>query len=225
MKIAVTNLKGGVGKTTIAINLAVALTQRGKSVCIIDTDKNQNSAVEWSMCRGEERAIIQVFSIEPEQIKVKTLNDLEQKFDILILDGTPQLSELASRTIVVSDVILIPISASLFDFRAFEKFLALLEETDSNRVALGLESVKSFIVLNKINDRANISNEIVRGLEKYDVPILKTRLGNRTAYAETALDGIGVTEGRDKKASDEFNKLMDEIEKTILNPNLKIIST
>ncbi len=94
-----------------------------------------------------------------------------------------------------------------------------MEETDSNRVALGLESVKSFIILNKITDRANISNEIVRGLEKYDVPILHTRLGNRTAYAETALDGIGVTEGRDKKASDEFNKLMDEIEKTILNPN------
>ena len=69
MKIAVTNLKGGVGKTTIAINLAVALTQREKSVCIIDTDKNQNSAVEWSMCRGEERAIIQVFSIEPEGMK------------------------------------------------------------------------------------------------------------------------------------------------------------
>jgi chromosome partitioning protein len=216
MKIAVTNLKGGVGKTTIAINLAVALTQRKKSVCIIDTDKNQNSAVEWSMCRSEDKETIQVFSIEADQIKVKTLNDLEKKFDILILDGTPQLSELASRTIVVSDVVLIPISASLFDFRAFEKFLGLLEETDSNRVALGLKSVKSYIVLNKINERANISSEIVRGLEKYDVPILKSRLGNRTAYAETALDGMGVTEGKDKKASDEFNKLVDEIEATIL---------
>jgi chromosome partitioning protein len=216
MIIAVTNLKGGVGKTTIAINLAVALTQRKKSVCIIDTDKNQNSAVEWSMCRSEDKETIQVFSIEADQIKVKTLNDLEKKFDILILDGTPQLSELASRTIVVSDVVLIPISASLFDFRAFEKFLGLLEETDSNRVALGLKSVKSYIVLNKINERANISSEIVRGLEKYDVPILKSRLGNRTAYAETALDGMGVTEGKDKKASEEFNKLVDEIEATIL---------
>jgi chromosome partitioning protein len=216
MIIAVTNLKGGVGKTTIAINLAVALTQRKKSVCIIDTDKNQNSAVEWSMCRSEDRETIQVFSIEADQIKVKTLTDLEKKFDILILDGTPQLSELASRTIVVSDVVLIPISASLFDFRAFEKFLGLLEETDSNRVALGLKSVKSYIVLNKINERANISSEIVRGLEKYDVPILKSRLGNRTAYAETALDGIGVTEGKDKKASEEFNNLVDEIEATIL---------
>ena len=212
MKVAVTNLKGGVGKTTIAVNLAVALTQRGKSVCIIDTDQKQNSSVEWSTCRGEDRDIIQVFAIEADQIKVKTLNDLEKKFDVLILDGTPQLSELASRTIVVCDIVFIPVSASLYDYRAFEKFLGLLEETNQNRVALGMESVQSYLILNKINDRANISNEIVRGLEKFDVPILKTRLANRTSYAETALDGIGVVEGKDKKASDEFNRLVDEIE-------------
>lgn len=219
MKIAVTNLKGGVGKTTIAVNLAVALTLRGKSVCIIDTDQKQNSSVEWSTCRGDDKPIIQVFAIEPDQIKVKTLNDLEKKFDVLILDGTPQISELASRTIVVSDIILIPVSASLYDFRAYEKFLGLLEETNKNRIALDMSSVQSFVILNKINDRANISTEIVRGLEKYDVPILKTRLANRTSYAETALDGIGVVEGKDKKASDEFDKLTDEIETIILNFN------
>lgn len=219
MKIAVTNLKGGVGKTTIAVNLAVALTLRGKSVCIIDTDQKQNSSVEWSTCREDDKPIIQVFAIEPEQIKVKTLNDLEKKFDVLILDGTPQISELASRTIVVCDIILIPVSASLYDFRAYEKFLGLLDETNKNRIALDMSSVQSFVILNKINDRANISTEIVRGLEKYDVPILKTRLANRTSYAETALDGIGVVEGKDKKASDEFNKLTDEIETIISNFN------
>ena len=60
-----------------------------------------------------------------------------------------------------------------------------------------------------------LSNEIIGGLQNFDVPILKTKLANRTAYGETSLDGIGVTEGRDKKASDEFNRLVDELEKAI----------
>ena len=211
MKIAVTNLKGGVGKTTIAVNLAVAFAQRGKSVCIIDTDQNQNSAVEWVTYRSPERPLIHVFAFELGQIRTNTITDLENKFDIVILDGSPQLSELATRTIIVSDVILIPVNTSLFDYKAFEKFLILLKETDKNRVAVNMPSVKPYVILNKINERTMLSNEIISGMQNFDVPILKTRLATRTAYGETTLDGIGVTEGRDKKASEEFNRLMDEI--------------
>jgi chromosome partitioning protein len=215
MKIAVTNLKGGVGKTTIAVNLAVAFAQRGKSVCIIDTDQNQNSAVEWVTYRSPERPIIHVFPFELAQIRTNTITDLEKKFDIVILDGSPQLSELATRTIIVSDVIFIPVNTSLFDYKAFEKFLVLLKETDKNRVAVNMPSVKAYVILNKINERTTLSTEIIGGLQNFDVPVLKTKLANRTAYGETSLDGIGVTEGRDKKASDEFNRLVAEIENEI----------
>jgi chromosome partitioning protein len=76
MKIAVTNLKGGVGKTTIAVNLAAAFTQRGKSVCIIDTDQKQHSSLEWASCRHQDRAIIQVFAMEQNQINRKVLTNL-----------------------------------------------------------------------------------------------------------------------------------------------------
>jgi chromosome partitioning protein len=215
MKIAVTNLKGGVGKTTIAVNLAANFTQRGKSVCIIDTDQKQHSALEWASNRGENRAIIQVFAIEQNQINNKVLANLQEKFDIVILDGTPQLSELATRTILVSDIIIVPISPSIFDFRAFESFLKLLKEMNGNRLAANLGSVSAHIVMNRVNERANISKEIGEALNAYETPVMATRLVNRTAYADNATDGIGVVEGKDKKAKEEFNRFTDEVEQII----------
>jgi chromosome partitioning protein len=215
MKIAITNLKGGVGKTTIAINLAVAFTQRGKKVCIIDTDQKQHSSIEWAGIRPEERALIQVVAMGQNQINNKILSDFEEKFDIVLLDGTPQLSELATRTILVSDILVIPISPSIFDFRAFESFFKLVSEMNENRSAAGLQEVTSCLVLNRVNQSANIAKEIGEALSEYNIPLLKTRLVNRTAYAETASDGIGVMEGKDKKAKEEFSIFTDEIEEII----------
>lgn len=212
MKIAITNLKGGVGKTTIAVNLAAAFTARGKNVCIIDTDQKQHSALEWAGIRDESRPLIQVVAMGQNQINNKILADFEEKFDLVLLDGTPQLSELATRTILVSDIIIIPISPSIFDFRAFESFLKLVNEMNENRVAAGLKEVKAYIVLNRINPSANIAKEIGSALEAYNTPVTVTRLVNRTAYADTASDGLGVVEGKDKKAAAEFNSFTDEIE-------------
>jgi chromosome partitioning protein len=215
MKIAVTNLKGGVGKTTIAVNLAASFTQRGKSVCIIDTDQKQHSSLEWASCRHQDRAIIQVFAMEQNQINSKVLSNLQDKFDIVIIDGTPQLSELATRTILVSDIVIIPISPSIFDFRAFESFLKLLKEMNGNRVAANLGSVAAFVVMNRVNERANIAREIGDALGSLETPIMATRLVNRTAYADNATDGIGVVEGKDRKAREEFGRFTDEIEQII----------
>lgn len=216
MKISVTNLKGGVGKTTIAVNLAAALTQRGKSVCIIDTDLKQHSSLEWAGGRGEDRATIQVFAVEPNQVNTKMLKSMEEKFDVIIIDGTPHLSELATRTILASDIILIPILPSIFDFRAFETFFQLLKELKDTKESNGLGGVEAYIIMNRVNEKTNVSKEVFEGLKAYNVPMLDTKLANRTAYADTATDGIGVVEGKDKKAKDEFNKLTDEIEKIIV---------
>ena len=131
----------------------------------------------------------------------------------------PQLSEVAERTIIASDVILIPISPSIYDFRAFESFLEKLEQVNENRVAYGIGKVKSFVVMNRVNERANLGREILAAVEDYDIPVLTTRIVNRTAYADTATGGLGVVEGKDKKAAAEFNLFTDEIENIIKNFN------
>jgi cellulose biosynthesis protein BcsQ len=86
---------------------------------------------------------------------------------------------------------------------------------NENRLAAGLKEVQPYIVLNRINQSANIAKEIGEALKGYNTPVTNTKLVNRTAYADTASDGLGVVEGKDKKAKEEFNHFTDEIESYI----------
>ncbi len=210
MKIAITNLKGGVGKTTIATNLAAALSQRGKSVCIIDTDLKQRSASEWSGSRPPDKPEISVFGITEKQL-TSEIERLKSRYDVVIIDGTPHVSEITERAIITADILLIPITPSIYDYRAFENFFEKLEEINGNRLAYGGKKVSTHIVMNRSNDKLRVYKAIIDAVQAYDVPILKTQLGNRTAYVETAVEGLGVVEGRDRKAKDEFNELTDEV--------------
>ena len=210
MKIAITNLKGGVGKTTISTNLAVALSYLGKTVCIVDTDLKQRSASEWAGSRPSDKPAISVFGITEKQLTGE-IERLKNQFDVVIIDGTPHVSEITERAIITADILLIPIAPSIYDYRAFENFFEKLEEINGNRVAYGGKSVSTHIIMNRANEKVRVYKAIVDAIRAYDIPILKNQLGNRTAYVETAFEGLGVVEGRDKKAKDEFNELVNEI--------------
>jgi chromosome partitioning protein len=205
MVIAVTNLKGGVGKTTIALNLGVTLAHRDYKVCVVDTDTEQRSAVKWSGQRDESLRSVPVFAVG-EKLN-KEVEALNKDYDFVIIDGTPQLSERANRTILASDVILIPISTSGFDFWSFEHFVERYNQAKAFK-----ESVQAFVLLNKFSETKNISKEIREALSEFEIPVLKTTMGERVAYQETTIQGLGVVEYKDKKAKEEINKLTDEME-------------
>ena len=211
MIIAVSNLKGGVGKTTVTTNIAACFAQRGRSVCIVDTDLGQQSSMEWASNRVEETLLpVPVFGVQAKQIN-REVAELQKRFDIVMIDGTPQLTEIADRTILASDIIIIPVAPSIYDFRGFEKFYERFEQLQGTKEATG-ERVQAFVLLNKVNESTNLGKQIQEALEEYNLPKLKTRLANRIAYADSASVGMGVVEFKDKKAKEEIEKLTDEIE-------------
>jgi chromosome partitioning protein len=205
MVIAVTNLKGGVGKTTIAINIAVSLIHKGYKTCVVDTDTEQRSSVKWAGQRDESAKTLPVFAVgEKLNREVEMLN---ADYDFVIIDGTPQLSERANRTILASDLILIPISTSGFDFWSFENFVERYEQAKAFK-----SNVEAFILLNKFNGNRNISRDVLEALSDFDnIPMLETTLAERVAYQETTIQGLGVVEYKDKKAKDEIDRLTNEI--------------
>ncbi len=217
--IAVTNLKGGVGKTTLTTNLAVAFQQRAFSVCIVDTDIEQRSSMEWSGNRGEDRPAIPVFGVTFKQLN-KEVQELKKSYDIIFIDGTPQLAEVADRTILASDILLIPVLPSLYDLRGFENFLARYVQVQELKEESGGQ-VRAFVVLNRITPKTIVSQDIEIAIGDHNIPILKTKIINRIAYVDTATGGIGVLESNDRnaeKAKIEILQLAAEIESLINVP-------
>ncbi len=212
MKIAITSLKGGVGKTTIATNLAVCFAQKGYRVCIVDTDAEQESSISWAEQRQDALTNVTVVRVGEKSL-IREVKQMEKNFDIVFLDGSPQLRELASATIAASNFIIIPISPSAYDFWALESFMLRFEQIRQMRE----DKLEAYILLNKFNDNQNIGKELNESLktEFADIHKLKTTIGERVAYKETISHGMGVTEYKDKKAKDEIESLAQEIEAII----------
>ena len=217
MIIAVTNLKGGVGKTTIAVNLAVTLAHRGRKVCVVDLDEGQKSALVWGENRAEEnrQPFIKVENQAAKQL-FYNVPELLKNYDYVIIDGCPTLAEVQSRIIWASDLILVPVKPSELDYRSFEQFLEQYERLAAEREVS--RKIRGYVILNGIVEGTKIAKNVEQALSHYDqFPTLKTKITQRVAYAESISEGVGVLEYKDEKAKAEMNALTDEIEHLIAN--------
>lgn len=218
MIISITNLKGGVGKSTLAQNLAVYLAKKGRSLCIADTDVEQQTSVKWGSVRSriEDESVpeIPVFLINPDTISDQILNKLGKKYDLVIIDGTPALTELTTRIIIMSDLVITPILASATDVWALETFLKRYEEARITKEAMG-GKVELYVLLNKYNERTNLDREIGEAIGEMDVNLMSTKISTRVAYKEATVQGLGIMELKDKNAQAEIEALASEIEKLL----------
>lgn len=206
MKIGITNLKGGVGKTTLSINLAVCFAHMGYKVCIVDTDTNQN-CLQWYGAREENLPqVLVVGATEPKALN-KAVDNLHKQHDIIIMDGTPNLSEMNTRVIMASDLLIIPTRPGAHDFRAMNEFFIRF-----NQVKELKENLNAYFLINEYDDRVNLHKTVRESLrEHFDIPILQTVLKSRTAYGEASMMGTGVFEHSDNKAKAEMVSLTKEI--------------
>lgn len=210
MIIAITNLKGGSGKTTLSVNLAVALTLRGKSVCILDTDVQQRSSMKWAGDRDEELPHISVYGVEENQI-IKEAAKLNKEYDIVILDGSPQLADLADSTMLASDVVIIPVKPSILDFRSTEEFIVRYRRIRGLKEAQGLHSA-AYFVINDVKSMHTLTYKDTKAaIEALGEPLLHA-FPNLVAFQDSLPFGMGVMEYSDPRAREVFEEFTDKIE-------------
>jgi chromosome partitioning protein len=213
MIIAVTNLKGGVGKSTVAQNLAVCYAHAGKKVCILDTDLKQRTTMRWIGERSEDLPSIIVAGVEEKQLSQQA-TALRNLYDVIIIDGRPDLEILATKTIAVSDVVLIPLTAKSADIWSLQNFMEWFETVNERMASMTGKTIKAFLLLNMYRSNRTITREIEEYLKEVGIELLDTKLADRTAYIEAMTLGMGVFEyQKDPKARDEMDKLFKELEK------------
>lgn len=204
MKIGISNLKGGVGKTTVAQNLAVCFATMGYKTCILDTDRNQNS-ISWSGVRDESLPEILVVGSTDERAISKAVNKLDETHDFVIIDGTPSLSELTTRIILASDLLVIPILPSAHDIRAIHQFIERYNQALEFR-----EYIPAYFFVNQYQGYT-VQKSIRELLTQFEIPIMETTFRERVAYIEAAVEGKGVVEWTDEKAAEEVVALANEV--------------
>jgi chromosome partitioning protein len=213
MILSITNLKGGVGKSTLAQNVAVGLKIRGYDVFLVDTDFELKTSADWGKDRGADLPPILVESVHQDDVteRVLALSDLHQ---IVIIDGTPALFELSSKAILLSDVVFIPVIPSIEEVRTLERFMKRYNEARLMKKKIG-GAVEAHIILNKYNAALRIDREVEETLRDFELPVLSSKIAYRVAYREAKIEGKGVIEYSDPKAKEEMNRLLDEVEPLI----------
>lgn len=205
--ISVVNQKGGVGKSTIACNLAVCAVNDGKRTLLIDADP-QGSSLSFRAIR--EADDLKAVSITQPTIH-KDIGDFEN-FDLVIIDAGGRDNTLFRSAIsaATKGLLLIPVLPSQYDIWAAEDTFNVLKEL---RVYL---DIPAYAVFNQTIQNTTVSKEAKETLEEItaenDIKLLETVLYSRVDYKKSISQGLGVSEYQPKgKAAEEMNTLYCEI--------------
>ena len=206
--ISILNQKGGSGKTTIAINLARAYQIMGHSVLLIDSDK-QGSSRDWQSV--DENNPLPLLVLDQVSID-RDIKKVIGQYDYIIIDGSPQATEIATATIKASDFILIPMQPSPFDLWASNNLIELIEQGRTVNPKL-----KAGIVLTRLVKNTKIGAEVGQVISDFGLPVLTSNICQRTCYPYSASLGKTVfdTERPNSEPVKEINSLANEINELI----------
>ena len=221
MKQAITicllNQKGGVGKSTIAVNLAIEFSKLYKTL-LIDCDP-QGSGNDFSNARSQMMMDLNDLTVCAKPFRTvdgreingklvrQEIKTFKEDYDIILIDSPGKSGVLGKALASVSNLVIVPIPPGFFDiWGSDETFAALREVMDID------DDIQARVLMNRRDDRTTLSKELSAFLKNNDVMPLETTFGHRTIYGQSG-GGMSVVEiDHHSEAAREVLSLLSEIE-------------
>lgn len=206
--------KGGTGKTTLAVNLAVELARNGYDALLVDTDP-QSSATMWAYYRDAAEVVPRVASVQKQGAGVAhDLRALAQRYEILVVDAGGRDSPELRSAMVVADVLIVPLQASSFDVWTLRKIDEVIAGVRNVRLSADLGDIDARVVINRGSTNPGSKDSDMAADVVADYPgirLMKAELRDRRSYRATVTNGLGICEGDDEKAKVEMKSFYNEV--------------
>jgi chromosome partitioning protein len=189
IRVLVTNIKGGCGKTTLATNLAAAFALGGFKTALAEVDR-QKSVLEWLKLRGGQGSPILGLDWR------KAAGELPDGIQRLVIDAPAAMTmKHVDQLLREADLVVVPVLPSVFDEGSTRRFMAKL--LDLKPIRKGRKDIA--IVANRLKPRSRAAQRLDTFLAGLDHPVV-ARLGDRAVYGELATQGLGIFDSSSPQA-------------------------
>jgi len=209
--IAVAGRKGGVGKSTIAGNLAAEFAAMKRSVRVLDADP-QHSLVAWA-AQGDGMLARAVEKVEGSDGALRErVRQAEKDADVVLIDTPPGAPEIAYEAALVADLMLLPCGASPLDLFALKEALSLALKARAERRS---KKPRIRFVPSKVLMSTNLGRGLASSLKEMGKKVLPP-IGQRIVVAEAVASGLTVAEyAPNSAAHEEFRELAKAVDKVL----------
>jgi chromosome partitioning protein len=204
--ITLSHQKGGVGKSTLAFNLAAYFQKQGDACAVVDSDLQGTITEIYNNFSEDKETISGVRLIRRNAFKdYRELLQLNQ-YALIVVDTPPYLSAELNQIYSISDFVLVPTKPSVKDYLAISKTIQLIRMAKEAN-----PSVEAGVVINMAVRSSKFNSIIREELEKEDVRVLQTEIGQRVEFTRYELYAGSIFDTNDEKAQSEISALGKEL--------------
>ncbi len=208
MIVLVGSQKGGAGKTTVAINLAVEWARQGRDVCLVDAD-SQRSAARWHADREENGHTPSLACVEKQGNIRDTLVDLETRYELVVVDVAGKDSKEMRTAMTAAHILIVTVRPSQLDLDTLERMTEIVDAArDFN------EELEVYGLLTQVPSNVFGTEKADAGEYLAEYPVLhplRSVIHERKAYRDVIGEGLGVVEWNNQKAKAEIQVLAAEV--------------